>query len=111
VFFIEGRTVWIRTRWIELTKIPAESDELGIRERLPMEDDDKSLTPSGFNGVDVGPRQWLGQIDVGNFSAQCSVQIFDCYGHLLFLAIATRPYDGFPPTDGHAEAPRIERQR
>jgi hypothetical protein len=69
VFFIEGLTVGIRTRWIELTKIPAESDELGIRERLPMEDDDKSLTPSGFNGVDVGPRQWLGQIDLGDFSA------------------------------------------
>src|SRR6516225_12156290 len=69
VFFIEGLTVWIRTRWIELTKIPAESDELGIREQLPMEDDDKSLTPSGLNDVDVGPRYGFGQNDVANLGA------------------------------------------
>jgi hypothetical protein len=36
---------------------------------LPTEDDDKSLAPNSFNGLDVGPRDWFGQVDVGNLSA------------------------------------------
>jgi hypothetical protein len=59
VLLVERLAVWIRTRRVELAKVPTESDELGIRECLPMEDDDKPLAPSRFNGVDVDPRQRL----------------------------------------------------
>ena len=46
-----------------------------------MEDDDKPLAPGGFDRVDVGLRNRPGQIDVGDFRAQCGVQILDLYSH------------------------------
>ena len=56
MLLVERLAIGIWPGRIELAEIPAEGDELRVREALPMKDDDKPLAPSGFDRVDIGLR-------------------------------------------------------
>src|SRR6476646_8346478 len=77
VVFVERLAVRIRPRWIELSKVPTEGDELWVRELLAMENDDEPLTPYVFDRFDVAERDGLRKIDAGDFGAQRGVQVPD----------------------------------
>jgi hypothetical protein len=66
VFLVERLAVRIRPRWIELSEVPTEGDELWVRELLAMEDDDEPLTPYVFDRFDVAERNRLRKIDAGD---------------------------------------------
>ena len=77
VFLVERLAVRIRPRWIELSEVPTEGDELWVREFLAMENDDEPLTPYVFDRFDVAERDGLRKIDAGDFGAQRGVQVPD----------------------------------
>src|ERR1700716_1981810 len=56
VFLVERLAVGIRPRWIELSEVLTEGDELRVRELLAMEDDDEPLAPYVFDRFDVAER-------------------------------------------------------
>ena len=82
---VERLAVGVRPRRIELSEVPAEGNQLWIRQTLPMEDDDKPLAPRGFDRVDIGLRQRLRDVDTVDFRAQRGVQISDRHSHRLSL--------------------------
>src|SRR5262245_21908230 len=75
ILLVERLAVGIRSGRIEFSEIPAEGDELEVRELLAVENDDKPLAP--YDRLDVAWRHGPRKIDPGDFSAQRDVQILD----------------------------------
>jgi len=88
---VERFAIWVWPGRIKLSEVLAERNELWIPEILPMEDDNKPLAPCGFDHVDIGLRQWLGDVDAIDLRSQWGVQIFDRYSHQLSFDAAYGP--------------------
>ena len=61
----------------EIAELTAERDVLRGRQMLVAQHDDLVLDQRGFEGVQRRRRQWLSEIDTGDFRAELDAQALD----------------------------------
>src|SRR5215472_5162997 len=77
----ERLPIWVGARRVELTKVLAEIDQLRIRKRLVVEDNDQPLAPNVLNGLDIACGYGLRQVEPGDLCAQRGSEVFDRERH------------------------------
>jgi hypothetical protein len=73
MLLVERFAIWVGPGRIEVAEAPAERQQLWVREALAVENDDQPFAPCVFDGVDVGLRDRLRQVDAADFRPQWGV--------------------------------------